>query len=119
MRLERHVGGLGRARQIHYLHERGWQEEASGWRCARRGTDAYKLSRALHHQLTEDLCAGLSAASGWRVVDYSDRGYARLRDPRTAEDCSLPEALRREARHQHRRVGELTYSLFLAAILDP
>src|SRR4051794_15631799 len=107
MRLERHVGGLGRARQLQYLRRRGWEEHEGGWACERRSPEVFALQRALHHQLTEDLCAGLGA-SGWKVVDYSARGYARLRDPRTGEDCSLPGALRRQAKRAGVPVAELT-----------
>jgi hypothetical protein len=79
--------------------------------------DATSLARAVHHQLTRDLCSAL-AGSGWRVTGYSERGYARLLDPLDASTRSLPAALRREARRRGCRVGELTYSFFLAARLE-
>ena len=116
MKLERHVGSLGRARQANYLESRGWQLLEAGWVCERHTLLPLKLSRALHHQLTEDLCAGL-APSGWKVAGFSDRGYARLIDPTNAEDCSLPAALRKQARREGRKAAEFTYSLFLAAML--
>jgi hypothetical protein len=116
MRLERHVGGLGRARQANYLTARGWREEEGKWRCDRLTALALPLAKALHHQLTFDLTAALSA-NGWRVVGYSDRGYARMEDPADASLCSLPAALRRQAKREKRPVGELTYALFLGALL--
>jgi hypothetical protein len=114
MRLERHVGGLGRARQQRSLAARGWQLEEEGWACARHTPPALPLARALHFQLTEDLCLGL-APSGWTVVGFSPRGYAKLRDPVKQDACSLPAALRRQARRERRLVAELSYTLFLAA----
>lgn len=116
MRLERHVGGLGRARQLNYLALRGWHEEAGGFVCARHTPPALTLSRALHFQLTEDLCTGL-APLGWRVVGFSPRGYAKLADPLQGDACALPAALRRQARREGRKVAELTYTLFLAAMV--
>ena len=116
MRLERHIGGMGKARQVNYLQRRGWSETETGWSCERLLAENERLSRALHHQLTEDLCHAL-APQGWKVVDYSARGYAQLRDPQTGELCSLPKALRRQARRENRKVADLTYALFLASLL--
>jgi hypothetical protein len=70
----------------------------------------------VHHQLTHDLVKALGA-SGWKVLGYSPRGYVKLEDPLGDKPCSLPAALRRQARREKRLVGELTYSLFLAALL--
>lgn len=117
MRLERHVGGLGKQRQENYLRARGWQEGEGGWQCDRHLAVPMKRERALHHQLTEDLCAGL-APSGWKISGYSDRGYAKLIDPETGDGCTLPAALRRQAKREGRKVRELTYALFLAAFVD-
>lgn len=117
MRLERHVGGVGRARQANYLRLRGWKETETGWACERLLAEAQRLSRALHHQLTEDLCAAL-VTLGWSIVDYSARGYARLKDPTNGALCTLPKALRLQARREGRKVGELTYSFFLAAMIE-
>jgi hypothetical protein len=108
------VGGLGRARQERYLAARGWRAEDEGWGCPRHTPPALPLARALHFQLTEDLCQGL-APLGWTVVGFSPRGYAKLRDPLKGDACSLPAALRRQARRERRPVAELTYTLFLAA----
>jgi hypothetical protein len=115
MKLARHVGGLSQARKLNYLLARGWHEEDGGWRCPRRSENAWPLAKAIHHQLTEDLCLGLSP-SGWTVESYSPRGYARLQDPKDSSLCSLPAALRRQARREQRPVAELTYVLFLAAL---
>jgi hypothetical protein len=53
------------------------------------------------------------------VVGYSERGYAKLRDGRgEVDDCSLPKALRVQARREKRLVGELTYSFFLGSLVD-
>jgi hypothetical protein len=117
MRLERHVGGLGRARQRSYLLARGWAETGEGWRHARAGETAWARPRALHHQLTHDLCAAL-ARWDWRVEGYSSRGYAQLLDGRTGARRSLPAALRVEARRQGQRVADFTYALFLNAVVD-
>ncbi|MBK7860865.1 MAG: hypothetical protein IPJ65_20130 [Archangiaceae bacterium] len=116
MRLERHIGGMGKARQVSYLQARGWAESAKGWSCERLLAENERLSRALHHQLTEDLCHALSP-HGWKVVDYSPRGYAQLLDPNTGERCPLPKALRRQARRENKKVADLTYALFLGALL--
>ena len=116
MRLERHVGGLGKARSINYLQARGWRQVDGLWWCQRLLTEGQPLKRALHHQLTEDLCAALGRR-GWKVIDYSQRGYARLQDPVKGEDTSLPKALRLQARREGRLAAEFTYALFLAAIL--
>ncbi len=113
MRLERHVGGLSLARKVQYLRDTGWVEEEGTWRAPSADGEAFPLSRAVHHQLTADLCAAL-APFGWKVGVYSQRGYARLVDPKDASSCSLPAALRREARRRGCPVGELTYSLFLS-----
>src|SRR6478609_3045957 len=110
MRLERHVGGLSMERKRNYLTGRGWTASADGWSSV-HFPEALPLSKALHHQLTIDLTAGL-AAYGWKVEGYSARGYARLADPTGDKPCSLPAALRRQARREKRKVGELTYSLF-------
>jgi hypothetical protein len=118
VRLERHVGGLSRERRTKYLRERGWSEETGQWRSPEvLGYGRLPLSKALHHQLTADLSAGL-ALSGWTVESYSDRGYARMVDPLGGSTCSLPAALRRQARREKRLVGEFTYALFLGALLD-
>ena len=55
---------------------------------------------------------------GWKVVGYSSRGYAQLEDPADQSRCSLPAALRRQARREGRPVAQLTYSLFLSAMVD-
>jgi hypothetical protein len=106
---------MGKARQVSYLTARGWVETAKGWSCERMLAENERLSRALHHQLTEDLCHALKPL-GWKVVDYSPRGYAQLRDPHTDELCALPKALRRQARRENKKVGDLTYALFLRAL---
>jgi len=116
MRLERHVGGLGKARQVTYLREAGWVLEGKAWRGPGAEAEAFPLSRALHHQLTADLCGALGAR-GWRISGYSERGYAQLVDPRDQSTCTLPAALRRQARRDGCPVRELTYGLFLAAVL--
>lgn len=116
MRLERHVGGVGKARQENYLRLRGWVQGELGWACTRLMAEAQSLNRAFHHQLTEDLCRALSP-HGWQVVDYSARGYARLKDQQTGALCTLPKALRTQARREKRKVAELSYSYFLAAMV--
>ena len=116
MRLERHVGGLGLARKQHYLQQRGWREEGGKWRSTVPDSEALPVNKAVHHQLTHDLGQAL-AAYGWKISGYSPRGYARMEDPLGLKPCSLPAALRRQARREKRPVGELTYSLFLAALL--
>ncbi len=113
MRLERHVGGLGRARTEAYLRERGWVEADGAWRSNVDAAEPVSMKRALHHQLTADLSDALSVF-GWKVVGYSPRGYVSLEDPNDASRCSLPAALRRQARRQQCPVKELTYSLFLS-----
>lgn len=117
MRLERHVGGLSLARKVEYLTASGWSREGSAWRPADPDAELFPLARAVHHQLTADLCKAL-ARFGWSVSGYSPRGYAQLVDPRDGSSCSLPSALRREARRRKVPVRELTYSLFLAARLE-
>ncbi len=120
MRLERHVGGLSLARKRRYLEARGWRETPEGFRCERHLDLAFPLARALHHQLTEDLTQAL-VPLGWEIAGYSPRGYVKLRDRQAPRDptCSLPKALRIQARREKRKVGELTYSLFLAAFVEP
>ncbi|WP_163989898.1 hypothetical protein [Pyxidicoccus caerfyrddinensis] len=116
MKLERHVGGLSLARKAHYLRARGWREEEKG----RWSNDIFGLhptAKALHHQLTDDLSQALRQR-GWQVLGYSERGYVQLRDGERGKPCSLPKALRTQARREKRPVAELTYSLFLAALLD-
>lgn len=118
MRLERHVGGLSLARKVAYLVETGWTQEGGAWRASAPDAEPCPLARAVHHQLTADLCREL-APFGWSVGGYSARGYARLFDSLDGSSCSLPAALRREARRRQVPVRELTYSLFLAARLRP
>jgi hypothetical protein len=120
VRLERHVGGLSLARKRAYLQARGWSEaEAAGaWRHPVFGE--VPLSKAVHHQLTDDLSQALAARGGWQVAGFSARGYVQLRegaDGGKGRTCSLPKALRTQARREGRRVGELTYALFLTALL--
>lgn len=114
MKLERHVGGLSRARKAHYLQSRGWREEEGQWVSEIFGTQP--LARALHHQLTDDLSQAL-VQRGWRVEGFSARGYVQMAESADAKACSLPKALRLQARREKRAVGELTYSLFLGALL--
>ena len=116
MRLERHVGGLSKARKLKYLAASGWVEEGEHWRAPGAEGEAFPLASALHHQLTADLAKGLGKF-GWTVGGYSQRGYARMIDPQDASSCSLPAALRKQARRDGCPVGELTYGLFLAALL--
>ncbi len=116
MRLERHVGGLSIARKEKYLIASGWRKEDRGWCSPNPDTEPLPLNRAVHHQLTYDLSQALGA-SGWKVVGYSQRGYARMQEPSSTSLCSLPAALRKQARLEGRPVGQLTYSLFLAALL--
>lgn len=115
MKLERHVGGLSRARKAHYLRTRGWREEGRGWHSEIFGT--LPLAKALHHQLTDDLSQALRQR-GWQIAGFSERGYVQLRDGEHGKSCSLPKALRTQARREKRPVAELTYSLFLAALLE-
>jgi hypothetical protein len=117
VKLERHVGGLSAARKENYLRSRGWRQTERGWRCERLDTGELPLQRALHHQLTFDLAAGL-APWGWKVEGYTPRGYAQMKDPQTGTLCSLPRALRMQARREKRPVAELTYDLFLGALVD-
>jgi hypothetical protein len=116
VKLERHVGGLSLARKAHYLRARGWREEEKGsWSNDILGL--HPTAKALHHQLTDDLSQALRQR-GWQVLGYSERGYVQLRDGERGKPCSLPKALRTQARREKRPVAELTYSLFLAALLD-
>src|SRR5687768_17307738 len=101
MKLERHVGGLSKARKLHYLRARGWEETAEGCSSPATAPLAFPLARAVHHQLTDDLCKGL-ASSGWKVVGYTQRGYAKLQGPGGEPPCSLPKALRTQARREKR-----------------
>lgn len=116
MRLERHVGGLSNERKVKYLLESGWLQEGKNWRGSGPEAEVFPLARALHHQLTADLSAALGAR-GWKVGEYSQRGYAKLVDPQDESSCSLPGALRRQARRDGCPVRELTYALFLGAVL--
>jgi len=115
VKLERHVGGLSVARKETYLTGKGWRLSDDGWRSAVPDTEPLKLSKAVHHQLTKDLTDAM-VRLGWKVVGYSPRGYVKLEDS-DGSPCSLPKALRTQARREKRPVGELTYSLFLAALL--
>ena len=115
MKLERHVGGLSLARKANYLRARGWREAGRGWTHDIFGPQT--LARAVHHQLTDDLSQAL-CQRGWQVLGFSARGYVQLRDGAQGKPCSLPRALRTQARREGRPVAELTYSLFLAALLD-
>ncbi len=115
MRLERHVGGLGRARSVNYLTARGWQLVDGQWVGPELEAEPCTLGRALHHQITRDLTSAL----GCRIVDYSPRGYVRVEDPLDGTACTLPAALRRQARREGRPVRELTYSLFLSKLDSP
>jgi len=101
---------------VGYLERRGWRETDGKWLNPTPASEPESLDRALHHQLTADLTSAL-AVQGWKVVGYSARGYAQLEDPLDASRCSLPAALRRQARREGRPVAQLTYSLFLAAML--
>ena len=115
MRLERHVGGLSLARKANYLRARGWREEQGRWVSDLFGPQP--LARALHHQLTDDLSQAL-CQRGWQVAGFSERGYVQMRDGAHGKTCSLPKALRTQARREKRPVAELTYALFLAALLE-
>jgi hypothetical protein len=115
VKLERHVGGLSLARKAHYLRVRGWRQEERGWHSEIFGT--LPLAKALHHQLTDDLSQALRQR-GWQIVGFSERGYVQLRDGEQGKPCSLPKALRTQARREKQPVAELTYSLFLAALLE-
>ena len=116
MRLERHVGGLSVARKEKYLTGSGWRRDEDRWLGPTPDTEPLPINKAVHHQLTRDLSQALGAF-GWKVVGYSQRGYARMQDPSDESLCSLPAALRKQARREGRPVGQLTYSLFLAALL--
>ncbi len=115
MKLERHVGGLSLARRANYLRARGWREEEGGWSSEIFGL--LPMAKAVHHQLTDDLSQALRKR-GWQVAGYSERGYVRMRDGAHGKPCSLPKALRTQARREKRPVAELTYELFLAALLE-
>lgn len=115
MKLERHVGGLGVARKESYLSGKGWRLTDDGWLSQVPAAEPLKLNKAVHHQLTKDLTDAM-ARLGWKVIGYSPRGYVKLEDV-DGSQCSLPKALRTQARREKRPVGELTYSLFLAALL--
>ncbi|WP_224368843.1 hypothetical protein [Hyalangium versicolor] len=115
MKLERHVGGLSRARKGNYLRARGWSETEHGWQSPIFGT--LPVAKALHHQLTDDLSQALRKR-GWQVLGFSERGYVQMRDGERGRPCSLPKALRIQARRENLPVAELTYSLFLAALLE-
>lgn len=110
------MGGLSGERKVKYLREAGWVEETGKWRGPAAEAEAFPLARALHHQLTADLCGALGTR-GWKVAEYSERGYAKLVDPKDESTCSLPGALRRQARRDGCPVRELTYGLFLNAVL--
>ncbi len=114
MKLERHVGGLSLARKANYLRARGWHEEEGGWSSEIFGL--LPMAKAIHHQLTDDLSQALRER-GWQVLGFSERGYVRMRDGERGKPCSLPKALRTQARREKRPVAELTYELFLAALL--
>ena len=116
MRLERHVGGLSKERKLTYLREAGWLQEKNLWRGPGVEAEAFPLARALHHQLTADLCAALGTR-GWKISGYSMRGYAQVVDPKDQSICAVPAALRRQARRDGCPVRELTYALFLDAVL--
>jgi hypothetical protein len=116
MRLEKHVGGLSAERKLSYLRAAGWREAEGKWRGPAADAEAFPLPRALHHQLTHDLTQALGLR-GWKVKDYSERGFAKLIDPKDGSTCTLPGALRRQARRDGCPVRELTYGLFLNAVL--
>nr|WP_225937608.1 hypothetical protein [Myxococcus sp. RHSTA-1-4] len=97
------------------MRSRGWREEKGGWSSEIFGL--HPTAKALHHQLTDDLSQAL-CQRGWQVLGYSERGYVQLRDVGRGKPCSLPKALRTQARREKRLVAELTYSLFLAALLE-
>jgi hypothetical protein len=114
MKLERHVGGLSLARKARYLNARGWRAEDGKW--ANENFGIFPINKAIHHQLTEDLTQALRRV-GWQVEGYSERGYVKLRDPQGGRPCSLPKALRTQAKRERQKVGDFTYSLFLDALL--
>ena len=115
MKLERHVGGLSRARKSQYLLARGWREEGLKWQSEIFGV--HPLAKAVHHQLTDDLSQAL-CKRGWQVLGFSERGYVQLREGEHGKPCSLPKALRTQARREKLPVAELTYLLFLGAMLE-
>jgi hypothetical protein len=115
MKLERHVGGMSRQRKASYLTARSWKEKEGRWHHEIFGD--HPLAKAIHHQLTDDLSQAMRKL-GWRIQGFSERGYVQLEDSLTGERCSLPKALRLQARRERRPVAELTYSLFLAALLQ-
>jgi len=114
MKLERHVGGLSVSKKVAYLEARGWRRSEGSWLSPIPVTDPVPLSKAVHHQLTQDLTSALSSW-GWRVAEYSDRGYARLEDPIAGDRCALPAALRRQARRERKLVRDFTRALFASA----
>ena len=114
MKLERHVGGLSLVRKNNYLPQ-GWREDEGGWSSEIFGL--HPMAKAVHHQLTDDLSQALRKR-GWQVVGFSERGYVKMRDGEQGKPCSLPKALRTQARREKRPVAELTYELFLAALLE-
>ncbi len=99
------------------MRQRGWTSVEKGWQHERTLDEVYPRTRALHHQLTFDLTQAL-ARWQWRVVGYSQRGYAQLEDGVTGESHALPSALRVEARRQGQPVRDFTYALFLAAAVS-
>ena len=115
MKLERHVGGLSRGRKEQYLRARGWRQEGVAWQSEVFG--AHPLGKALHHQLTDDLSQAL-CKRGWQVVGFTQRGYVQMRQAEHGKPCSLPKALRAQARREKVPVAELTYLLFLGAMLE-
>ena len=115
MKLERHVGGLSLARKANYLRARGWHEDERGWHNPLFGP--LPLAKAIHHQLTDDLSQALRKR-GWQVAGFSERGYVQMREGERGKPCSLPKALRTQARREKRPVAEFTYELFLAALLE-
>src|ERR1700681_3348691 len=102
-------------KKVAYLEARGWRRDGSRWLNPVPMTDPVNLKWAVHHQLTEDLASGL-AAYGWKGVEYSDRGYARLLDRVTGDSCALPEALRRQARREKHLVRPFTIDIFAKAM---
>ena len=115
MKLERHVGGLSLARKAQYLRARGWREEEGGWTNDIFGL--HPLAKAIHHQLTDDLSQAL-CKRGWQVAGFSERGYVQMREGERGKPCSLPKALRTQARREKLPVAELTYLLFLGALVE-
>nr|WP_153865949.1 MULTISPECIES: hypothetical protein [Myxococcaceae] len=99
------------------MRARGWREEERG-RWTSEVFGPHPLAKALHHQLTDDLSQALRER-GWQVLGFSERGYVQLREGERGRPCSLPKALRTQARREGRPVAELTYALFLAALVGP